>query len=615
MEKFYCFHPHAKISVKATKEAASALRVLCRILSERGIAVCDNADLLISLTLTEEEKGEGFSIRSFDGDRKEVKITASCRRGLLFGVGEWLRQLIYHTEGSIDVPNICIDDAPQMPWRAVMTCYHNQDNGYKYWDVDRERLYMEDMALWGAGLAMFSPLNMWQRNSKTFVDGTKENEAWHTMQSMPSVADELGLLYGMLNVPNDVFMDDLELCRQSTAGAGQMLFAETACACPSDPRAWKIILERRKEFFSKMARIDFLYIHPSDYGGCSCDECGPYIPTYLRLAKEVAACMRHYHPNAKVYIGTVLITEEGMREYVIPYLNSSDADWVDGIVYGMHGTAIGLSELTASIPAHMETVLYPEITMAENWGRIGAAPWVRRFAYSLEKTQDMGKECIRLNRWPNTSERMFGEQYPKSFDPDTMAQMISGAFVYSEGLHDEITKVMWLRYCWNPQESREDALAAYCRFYFGEEAAEIAVEAILLMEKISLRRVGRLYCPPLTYADDGNGLVTSEHIFSLIMRMKDVMPCFAKESWRYLFLELRARLDRAAFRQKENSLEEHEKEIILDVAEEIYQKSLHVNILPAGLDWNRERAAIYLDKLLMVTEGKVVAPVSPVAEY
>ena len=396
-----------------------------------------------------------------------------------------------------------------------------------------------------------------------------------------------------------------------------MLFAETPCACPSDQRAWKIILQRREEFFSKMSKVDFLYIHPSDYGGCSCEECGPYIPTYLGLAKDVAACMRKYHPNAKVYIGTVLITEEGIREYVIPYLNSSDSDWLDGLVYGMHGTAVSVSEIAESIPKNrFQLILYPEITMVENWGRIGAAPWVRHFAYSLEKTQDMGKECIRLNKWPNTSERMFGEQFPDSFVPDKMSDLISGAFVYSEGLHDDIAKVIWLRYCWNPQESQEDVLRSYCQFYYGSEAAELAVKAILLMEEISYQRDSKLFCPPLTFNDDGTGVEKSQIIFDLLMQMKLCMPAWACNSWRFLFLELRARLDLAAFKNMMGMLQESEKVCILDLAEEIYRQTLHVNILPAGSPWNREKAAVSLERLLRTPEHvEVIAPVSPVAEF
>ncbi len=601
--------------IEAAGDAQTTARILARQLTERGFAVGEGSPALtIRLTiLPDGMPEEGFRIESRAG---QVNISAVSKAGLHFGAGAFLRRLGFHADGSVTVPAMSFSDKPKMPWRAVMTCYHRQDNGYKDWDVERERLFMEDMAFWGAGMAMFSPLNMWQRNSRTFVPGTPENDDWKTMAAMPETADALGLKYGMLNVPNDVFRDDLEHCRTSVPGAGPMIFAEQPCACPSDPRAWEIILKRREEFFSRMKRIDFLYIHTSDYGACACKECGPYIPTYLRLAREVAAVLRRYHPKAKVCIGTVLITEEGIRKYILPYLNSEESGWLDGVVYGMHGTALSVPEFIEAMPkGKFELVLYPEITMAENWGRIGAAPWVKHFDYSLRKRQDMGAACIALNRWPNTSERMFGEGWSTAFEPDEMKDLIAGAFVYSEGLHDDLAKIMWLRYCWDPSVPREEILAEYCRFYFGEEAARDAAEVILKMEELSYRRVSKYFCPALTANDDGTGLSVSREILARLNGMKAKMPEWAAESWRFRFYELRALIDAAAFERREGFDVSEKKTRILDLAEAIRRQTLHVNLLPAGTPWDREKAAASLEKLLTPPQTMVsAAPTAPMTE-
>ena len=132
------------------------------------------------------------------------------------------------------------------------------------------------------------------------------------------------------------------------------------------------------------------------------------------------------------------------------------------------------------------------------------------------------------------------------------------------------------------------------------------------MEDITLRRCSKSFRPPLTAGDDGTGLSTCRKILSLVESMKACMAPFAARHWRYLMLELRARLDLLAFENVCERGTEKEKIAILDLAEEIYKQSCHINILPAGRPWVREDAAIYLEKLISTAStGKVIAPVSP----
>ena len=600
------------VCIKGCKESQSAERVLARHLSERGFTTAqDTPSLYICFDFIQEPEADSEGFYLITTPPFTITVKSPSKAGLLHGTGELLRRMSFYADGSADIPVLSVYDRPVMPWRSVMTCYHNQDNGYKYWDTEKERLYLEDMALWGNNMAMFSPINMWQRHSNTFVEGTAENASWKTMPAMPGIANEMGLKYGMLNVPNDLFRDDLLSCKKAVEGAGQMIFASTPCGCPSDPHGRSMMLRRREQLFSRMTHVDFLYIHPADYGACSCENCGPYIPTYLNLAKDVAAIMRRHHPNVRIFVGTVLITEEGMKKYFIPYLNSEEADWIDGVAYGMHGTALSLTELKDAIPNRLEILLYPEITMMENWGQIGASPWIKRFAYSLEKRQDMGKVCNALGHWPEVAEQMFGD-FPTAFDPDTMHEQIDGAFLYSEGLHDEVAKIVWLRYLWALDTPPEDAVRDYCRFYFGEEAAPWAAEALLLMESITLRRCSKQFRPALTAGDDGTGLDTSRHVLDLVTKMKSCMPAFAVDHWRYLMIELRARLDLLAFETTRGLGTWKEVEIILNLAEEIYKQSSHINLLPAGRPWSREEATVYLNKLITKSfDGKPIAPVSP----
>lgn len=58
-----------------------------------------------------------------------------------------------------------------------------------------------------------------------------------------------------------------------------------------------------------------------------------------------------------------------------------------------------------------------------------------------------------------------------------------GDVAYSEGHHDHFNQWMWQRLMWDPHQSAEDVVQAYCQYHFGPQAAETMSQAVLLLEQ------------------------------------------------------------------------------------------------------------------------------------
>jgi len=623
----------ARIEIEAVSTAIPAANALKRYLTERGFTntvlnedACDAAlEILFSKPslypqiVFDAKKEDAFCVRSLQTSVHTVVLLASNSAGFFAAAGALLSGIRFHADGHIEIQHFDIGSSPRMSYRASLFSVHLQDHCFKNWSEDQFHSYMEDMALWGANVGMSIMMHFSQRSRKCFEENTPEAKHWERSGRFPDIVSRMGLTVGTFCGHNDVFLEDVHELKNAQDGAGDTLWASTEnSVCPSHPGARERILQRRRELFSRADRIDAIYLPYSDYGGCACPDCQPYANTYLSLCKDIAACLREYHPDAKVYISMQMMTREGVLDYLIPYLNSSESDWVSGIVYAVHATELTLPEFRALLPANRyQILLYPEITMIDGWGQIGAVPWVKRITYSIERSVDMAAYCTAVGGWGNPASCMFSAEAPIGYDCETMYDMVDGAFTYSEGLHDDIAKYIWLRYCWDPTGDRAGYLRDYCRLYFGEKAAETAAEAIKLMEEITYQRAQLTFCPPLTGNDDGTGKEKSRTVKMKIDEMTALMPAWARESWRYKMLALRAGIDYAAFRAPDEVITQAEKDGILLLAKNIYEQTGHLTVIAdryhfdADRHWNQQEALEDLDKLLYPPEElQIKAPIS-----
>lgn len=108
-----------------------------------------DALLLVELTLSPEIGIEGFRIE--DHPRGGVLIVGNDERGLLYGVGKFLRTSRYDKDGM--TPSTWRGTSmPEKPVRGIYFATHFH-NFYHDAPVEKIETYVEDLALWGVQFA------------------------------------------------------------------------------------------------------------------------------------------------------------------------------------------------------------------------------------------------------------------------------------------------------------------------------------------------------------------------------------------------------------------------------------------------------------------------------
>ncbi|MHC4537361.1 MAG: hypothetical protein ACYS6K_25765 [Planctomycetota bacterium] len=101
---------------------------------------------------------EGYSLFVKNSPRLAAVIIAKDARGLLFGVGGFLRKISL-TEKSILVPQeLSITTTPQYPIRGHQLGYRPKTNAYDAWTVEQYDQYIRELALFGSNCIEIMPL-------------------------------------------------------------------------------------------------------------------------------------------------------------------------------------------------------------------------------------------------------------------------------------------------------------------------------------------------------------------------------------------------------------------------------------------------------------------------
>lgn len=137
-------------------------------------------------------------------------------------------------------------------------------------------------------------------------------ELWERKLRNFRIAQEEGLDTNLMLTSNHVYLDQLrDDLLADTSGDGRM-FGQLLC--PSIPEARDIILSNARELFGLLAAsgVELGNIHgfAYDYGGCSCEQCSPWIVTMARLFVEELEIAREFFPDVTPRLIGWWVTEE-----------------------------------------------------------------------------------------------------------------------------------------------------------------------------------------------------------------------------------------------------------------------------------------------------------------
>jgi hypothetical protein len=255
-----------------------------------------------------------------------------------------------------------------------------------------------------------------------------------------------------------------------------------------------------------------VWIWPYDQGGCGCADCRPWgAKGFMKCVTEVGRLARKKIPGTRIVLSTWFMDNNEWRS--VSEQLAAREDLVDGLVWEpAHGPA------SDSRNRALPIVGFPEISMHETfpWGGFGATPLTARAQ--------------------------------AQWNPHKHA--LAGGFPYSEGIYEDITKVVYSQFYWNDRPAAE-TVEEYIAFEFSPDVVAEVAEVVRTLERNHRMRwwPGKLEGVPLLMnwfpsrgakpRDDPG----AEEAYATMRKVDATLTPQARKSWRWRQLYLRALLD------------------------------------------------------------------------
>jgi hypothetical protein len=183
---------------------------------------------------------------------------------------------------------------------------------------------------------------------------------------------------------------------------------------------------------------------------------------------------------------------------------SEGEPWVDAIMADSHED-FPRYPLDVGVPGGLPLVNFPEISMWGNWpwGGVGANPLPSRFQ----------------TLW------------------DQVKQRVQGGFPYSEGIYEDLNKIVVVQFYWDRQQTAWEMLAEYIRYELGTDDVQDVLTMIQIFENTASN----------SYQHQPVAAQEAQRACRLAEKVNAHLPDWARGSWRWELLYLRAVLDRERY--------------------------------------------------------------------
>jgi hypothetical protein len=375
------------------------------------------------------------------GATARVTALGADPRGCMFAAGRLLRFLRL-APGRIGAPVMEARSAPAKPLRGHQLGWRPTSNTYDRWGLKEYEQYVRDLVVWGTNAIELIPEE----------PGTEPERNVEFNARLADLIHSYGLQVWLWYPIDD---------RAPPGAAGDGLTSGQT-ACPSRPDGRSFILARRRALFRRFRYVDAVFIPGGDPGGCECERCRPWERTLLPLARDIAAILRRNHPRAQVWLSNQGF-EDADNRHLYAWLRSEQPPWLTGLVYApwAHETAASMRERT---PPRYPIRLYPDVTHTVRC-QFPARDWDQAFALTLDREPPIYRPSDQAH-------------IARLFQPITC-----GAITYSDGVNDDLNKVIWSARLWDPGADLDRLMREYGRYYFGEECAGPAAAGLRKLER------------------------------------------------------------------------------------------------------------------------------------
>ncbi len=439
-------------------------------------------------------KPEGFRIFLEKKNGKDILwLIGADDRGVIFAIGQFLRTAELAKNKIIFNKTNEIATSPAYPVRGHQLGYRNTANSWDAWTPVQFEKYIRELALFGTNCIENIP----------FQDGP---------------------LGPNMKIPRDVMNTKMsEICNNYGLDYWVWTPADVDLA---DEAKFKAEVQKHADFYKNCPRIDGVFFPGGDPGSNHPRFVMPFL-------KEVAAALKKYHPNAGLWISLQGFNDEQV-DYFYEYLGKYDPDWLKGVVSGPSSPDLAATRFR--LPKKYLHRHYPDLTHTvrcqyptENWDQ----------AFALTE----GREVCNPQPY-------YYAKIHNRFAPFT-----DGFLSYSDGVHDDVNKVVWSQMAWNPEKDVRQVMVEYSRLFFGSNVAEAGADGILALER---NWVGQV--------EENGGIETT---FAFWQNLESKHPEL-KSNWRWQQLVMRSYYDTYTKRRKiyEQNLEK-EANTILEISDNI----------------------------------------------
>jgi len=432
-------------------------------------------------------KPEGYNLKiDKENGGYQISISAKDARGVLFGVGKFLRMMDW-SEGEISIPeHMDYTSFPQYPIRGHQIGYRSTANSYDAWTPEIYEQYIRDLAMFGTNSIENIPLH-------------PGNES--LMKVKPA---EMNIIIS-------------RICEKYDLDYWAWVPADFDLSNEAERK--QAVLEQ-KRFFDQTPRLDGIFLPGGDPGSNHPKLIMPYLA-------ELYQYLIVKHPKAKLWL-SLQDFEQDKIDYVFEYLNENMPDWLGGLVLGPATPPI--AEMRERLPKKYQLRDYPDITHSCR-SQYDVGWWDPALARTL------GREC------PNPQPLYYSTIHNWS------APYTDGFISYSDGMHDDLNKVLWSAKGWDQKADIREILKDYGRYFFRADLAESVADGIFALED---NWVGPL-------AQKG-AVETTLHFWETLDKLAPEL----NGNWRWHLFMLRARYD-AYIRNRviyERALEEQVNEVL-----------------------------------------------------
>ena len=475
------------------------------------------------------ENGQSLGKEGFRLSIKEnaILVAGNDPRGVLYGVGKLLRTLRMKP-GSILVPeDLDITTCPRYPIRGHQLGYRPKTNAYDAWSPAQFDQYIRELALFGANSIEIIP-------PRTDDDLTSPHMKLAPIEMMIKQSEIIDS-YGM-----DVWIWYPNMGNDYT-----------------HPDSIREELQEREDIFSKMKRIDVVFVPGGDPGDLHPD-------ILFAWLNKVAKILNKYHPKAKIWVSPQAFrpTKEWLDAF---YRNVNlKYPWFGGVVFGPW-IKTPLPEIRKIVSTEIPIRRYPDITHSISC-QYPVKDWDLAFAMTL------GRECY--NPRP-VAEKVIH---------NVLDEFAGGSISYSEGINDDINKFIWSDQDWDPETPVIETLREYGRLFIHPDVSEGIAQGILALE--------RNWQGPL---------IANESVEITLRQWKNMekqIPAEVVQNYRFQMGLLRAYYD-AYIRERlihETALESEAREVLRDAANITSRKKMETAQSVLNQTWAKPVAQDYKER-------------------